>query len=867
MVFRWRSRVLKFNFSIFAFTAICLTGQFAWANDKQQSASDLQQLESQVTSQTINDEQIDRVGDLPQIPTTIKPLLAQENNPVAITITGVQIKTTENGVAIVLESSGGTISQPITKNDGNTVTADIPNVTLALSEGKEFQTANPVQGISQVSVKQIDGNKVRVSIIGTDGLPAVSFVPSTSGLTLNLTAAEVAEADEIEVVVTGEQQQRGYRVPNASTATKTDTPLRDIPFSVQVVPEQVLRDRKVRRLTDAFQGVSGVTTNQPETAPFESFIIRGFNTGNFTLRNGLLDTSTGTAGSGLANVDRVEFLKGPAGALFGQGSPGGTINIVTKRPLSQPFYDVETSIGNFNSYEGKVDLSGSLNEDKTLLYRLTASANAFRGFNEVTTNNRYFISPVLTWLIDNNTKITFEAEYLNTINPTGSFLPAIGTILPNPNGRIPYNLYTSEPSVDVRNISVLRIGYDLEHRLGDDWQLRNAFRASFERNQSSSIFVNELLEDNRTLTRDLQVSDDPSSRYQLDTYVVGNFKTGSLEHKLLVGFNLFREDFPANGTKQFSIDPIDLFNPVYGSQTVGSLLNVFFKGTFQRNQGLGIYLQDQITIAKNLKVLVGGRFDILSQSLSDDFKDDGDDTSFQQDQAFSPRVGVVYQPSENISIYGSYTESFQAISGKTFSGDLFKPERGKQYEVGIKADWLEGKLSTTLAFYQITRSNVSTNDPDNPGFQIQTGEQRSQGIELDVAGEILPGLKIIAGYAYTDVKLTKDNTFTVGNRIDGVPEHSFSLFATYEIQEGGLKGLGFGLGLAYVGDRPGNLDNTFTAPSFLRTDAALYYRRDKFRAALNINNLFNREYFRYVSGNFVEPGSPLQAQFTLGWEF
>ncbi len=188
--------------------------------------------------------------------------------------------------------------------------------------------------------------------------------------------------------------------------------------------------------------------------------------------------------------------------------------------------------------------------------------------------------------------------------------------------------------------------------------------------------------------------------------------------------------------------------------------------------------------------------------------------------------------------------------------------------MGVKADWLDRKLATTLAFYQLTRSNVQTNDLVNPGFQIQTGEQKSQGIELDIAGEILPGWKVIAGYAYNDARISQDNTLAVGNRINSTPQNSLSLWTTYDIPAGDLKGFGFGLGLTYAGGRQGDLENTFALPDYLSTDVALYYRRNRFRAGLNIRNLFNVQYAQYSFGrDAIQLGSPLQAQLTLGLEF
>ncbi|HAG83295.1 MAG TPA: TonB-dependent siderophore receptor, partial [Cyanobacteria bacterium UBA12227] len=271
---------------------------------------------------------------------------------------------------------------------------------------------------------------------------------------------------------------------------------------------------------------------------------------------------------------------------------------------------------------------------------------------------------------------------------------------------------------------------------------------------------------------------------------------------------------------------------------------------------------------ENLKLVLGGRLDIVNQKR-DDFVDST--TSEQDNDAFSPRVGIVYQPIEPISLYASFSRSFNPVeTGTTLAnGDIAEPERGTQYEVGIKADFLEGRLSSTLAFYELTRSNVLTPDRTNPFASIQTGEQRSRGIELDVAGEILPGWRVIASYAYTDAEITEDNQFEPGNRLINVPESSASLWTTYEIQQGSLKGLGFGLGFRFVGEREGDLENSFTLPNYFRTDAALYYKRNNLRVAVNLYNLFDIEYFEAAqfgrAGIF--PGSPFTVLGTIGWEF
>ncbi|MHC5676012.1 TonB-dependent siderophore receptor [Nostoc sp.] len=239
----------------------------------------------------------------------------------------------------------------------------------------------------------------------------------------------------------------------------------------------------------------------------------------------------------------------------------------------------------------------------------------------------------------------------------------------------------------------------------------------------------------------------------------------------------------------------------------------------------------------------------------------------QVDNKFSPRAGIVYQPSKSTSLYFNWSNYFNPVYSSTSqTGELFKPQTSEQFEVGIKQEFLNSRLSTTLAFYQITRQNLLTPDPTNPLYSIQTGEQKSRGIELDVTGQILPGWKVIATYTYTDTFVSKDSRIPVGDQLITVPYNSASLWTTYELQSSNLKGLGFGLGLVYSGDYQVSLPNTFTAPSYLRTDAALFYRRNKFRIGLNFNNVFNTQYYYYQIGA-LSPAPPFSVLGSVSVEF
>ncbi|MBW4555523.1 MAG: TonB-dependent receptor plug domain-containing protein [Trichormus sp. ATA11-4-KO1] len=363
------------------------------------SATAEQVTNSQTQSQSIASvlHQSRKIREIPQL-SKIKPLstsaqmLVQSPVPSEmIQVIGVEANPTENGVEVILQTTQGEQLQITNRSEESNFIADIPNAQLRLPSGDAFtfSSQNPLNGISEITVTNLDANTIRVTVAGETGLPTVELFDSNEGLIFALTPATTAtqsepeqptsetpsaEADEpIELVVTGEQD--GYRVPDASVGTRTDTPLRDIPQSIQVIPQEVLRDQNVTRLEEALKNVPGVTRISPSTLRSSTFNIRGFAasgpSGNY-LRNGLRDI-LGQESLELSNIERVEVLKGPASVLYGTGTPGGTINLVTKEPLHDPSYTINATIGNYDFYRGAIDLSGPLNDSRTVLYRLNAS--------------------------------------------------------------------------------------------------------------------------------------------------------------------------------------------------------------------------------------------------------------------------------------------------------------------------------------------------------------------------------------------------------------------------------------------------------------------------------------------------------------
>lgn len=829
-------------------------------------------------------------------------LVAQPSFAQMVQVTGVQLNSTEAGIEVILETPAGEQLQVLPQTNGNTYIADIPNAQLRLRGGNTFRQDNPIAGITAVTVTNQDVNSIRVTVTGS-GVPTVQLFDSDEGLIFGITAVESgtepqptpepprkpateapeaveeqvepqerpseqiqgsdeqAEEDEpIEIVVTGEQET-GYVAPNATTATRTDTPLRDIPQSIQVVPRQVLEEQQVTRIGEAARNVSGVTPQPGFAGATDNYTIRGFAASN-NLRNGFRDDGFYSF-TDPANIERVEVLKGPASVLYGQIEPGGVVNYITKQPLSEPYYAGEFTVGSYDFYRPSIDISGPLNSDETLLYRLNVAYENSGSFRDFVDKELFVFAPVLTYRISDATTLTLEYEYIDLHQTFDRAFPPLTEIFD-----LPINRFLGEPS-DSYDLTAQKIGYALEHRFNEDWRLRNAFSAQIVDNLRSNVQPrNFILEDDgRTFQRVFTRVPNYNQVYSLQTDLIGNFNTGSVKHQILLGLELsktidegpfFRTPFPA----------IDIFNPVYGLPIPTSFEEGFSSKTTTDN--VGIYLQDSVDLLPNLKLLVGGRFDFINleqEDVADIINGSEPEKTTRNYEAFSPRIGLVYQPIEPISLYASYSRSFNPnTSDLTIDREPLEPERGTQYEVGIKTEFLDGRLSATLAAYEITKSNVATPDPLDEEFSIAAGEIKSRGIELDVVGEIAPGWNIIASYGLNDAFVSEDNSIPEGDRLVNAPRNSASLWTTYEIQSGDLQGLGFGAGVFFVGDREAELPNTITIPSYVRTDATIFYRRDNWRAALNFKNLFDIKYYD-SQGFLLYPGAPFTVLGSVSVEF
>ncbi len=789
-------------------------------------------------------------------------LLAQEAGA-AIQITAVRLNRTETELEIILETEAGqSLSVDASKftSEGNALIAEIPNAVLSLPDGQAFQAENPAPDITKLSIEQQSPNSIRISVVGNKTLPKTNVVLKTGTFSYSLNPD--SEAAEEEIVVTGAGQD-GYAVPNASTATGTDTPIMETPFSVQVLPKEVIRDQQATRIEEVLSNISGVNSLGRVGGRDAEFNIRGFGSRSGSsvpvLRDGFRQYGGFQGVPEIANLEQVEVLKGPSSILYGQIEPGGIINLVSKRPLSEPFYELELQAGSRDFVRPRLDFSGPLTTEGNLLYRVSAlyqHEDNFRGFDTAT--NRLAIAPALTWKISDRTKVDFSVEYINNRGPADFGLTSLGDgVAPVPRDRVINN-----PD-DTIATNFLSLGYNFEHQFNDSWKVRNGFRYLRYTYDYSVVALPFIVED-ENVTRFYADQDGEADSYSLYTSVVGKFKTGSVKHTLTAGIDLNRtEDRTITLFDDANPSTINIFDPDYNFIFKPSRFDLPpFENTIITSERLGVYVQDQINLLDNLILVAGIRYDTISQTTTNatdtDFVDAGEST--QTNDAFTPRIGILYRPIQELSFFANYSQSFNPSTETTVSGTTLPPERGEGFEVGAKTELLNQKLIATLAYFNITKKNVGVVDPDFSLFSTAIGEQQSQGVELDVVGEILPGWKVIGSYAYTDAKVTDDtDPDIIGNRFVGVPKHSASLWTTYEIQTGTLKGLGFGAGLKYVGNRIGDTANTYNIGSYLIGNAAIFYGFDRYRVALNFKNISNAYYIESSGGTEagIEPGAPL----------
>jgi iron complex outermembrane recepter protein len=702
----------------------------------------------------------------------------------------------------------------------------------------------------------------RVMRTATLHIAAYGLIALASAAEAEQRVATTGAVDE-EIVVLGTREQ-GYRATVAPLTNKSDTPIKETPFSVQVVTHELIRDRGITTVGEALRYVPGFSPQVGFGASNDRFYIRGFIT-PYNLKNGLR-RSAYAPDEQLQNVEQVEVLKGPASALYGRFEPGGAVNFITKKPLDTRFLEIGALYGSFEQRRSTLDASMPLTDD--LGMRVNFSYDERDGFRDFTFARNTFIAPVLQWRSGADTIVTVEGEYAQKRGYFDRGFANDPLFLQAPRER-----QFGEPDARYENDGGI-VSLFVDHRFSSALSGRVAFGYSdFTKDAFYYAFgfppVNRADPNRPLVNRRPSLAWDRQRDLTAQAELYAAFSSGAVEHKALIGvergydhwrFDVLNTPFGVNL-------PIDFFNPVYGQRATPTVLTS--DGEWNSDT-VALYVQDEAKLGP-VRVLGGLRYDWNELENQNHLVDESPGTTRRG--AASPRVGITYTPIDAVSIYGSWSRSFRAQVdvGRLRDDTLPKPLIGESFEAGIKTSLLGGRLTPTLALFDIERRNVAASDPTDFDVVIQIGRSRSRGVEIEAPAIVTPRWRVIANYTYLETEVLSDSFVAPGVRLVNAPEHSASLWTTYDLS-GALNGASVGLGAQHIGGRAGNTDNSIELPAYTRVDVNVAYEFDAgfgpLRAQLNVLNLFDE--FYYDSGGAfipVYPGAPRTVTFSVAWRY
>ena len=650
---------------------------------------------------------------------------------------------------------------------------------------------------------------------------------------------------------------QGYRATRSASASKTDTPIREIPQAISVIPAAVLEDlgsSDVERALDFAGGVS--KQNDFGGLTLYEYSVRGFTTSEF-YKDGFSANRGYPSTPDAANIERIEVLKGPAASLYGRGDPGGTVNIVTKKPQADSFARLQTSAGSWDRYRTSLDLNSPLDEQGDLLARLNLAVEDNHSFRDHVTSERLFAAPSLSWQLSPDTRLLLEAEVVRHRSVFDR-----GIVAPNNRlGSVSRSTFLGEPSDgDIENDNNL-LQASLEHALNDTWQLRLASHFKEGTLAGDASENQALADDGRTLTRRFRERETTWHDSITQVELRGDVQFAGLQHQLLIGseYENYRKNERVTEVRPRSA--IDIYDPVYGRpRPTGARSG---SDNHEQVESHALNLQDQIVFTERLRGLIGVRFEHFDQSIDNRVNGAHSD---QRHDALTQRVGLLYQLTPAVGLFANASTSFRPNNGLDRNSRPFDPEQGIGYEAGLKLDLLDDRLSATLAAFHLTKENVLTADPLDPGFQTAAGEARSQGFDLQVSGQLTDALRMIGAFAFIDAEVTQgDDALPAGSRLLGVARQSGSLLGVYEFQDGWLRGADIGAAFSYVGDRSGQTGSHFELPAYHTVDLLAHYAfSPRVKLGAHLNNLFDEKYYeRSYSNLWVMPGEPRNLSFNL----
>ena len=710
---------------------------------------------------------------------------------------------------------------------------------------------------------------------------AVVVATAVSGMSVYAQAAVEPKEDTITVTAAPAPQESAWgpaatiAARQSATGTKTDTPIQKVPQSISVVTAEEMALHQPKSVKEALSYTPGVAVGtRGASNTYDYLIIRGFAADGQSQNNYLNGLKLQGNFYNDAVIDpymleRAEIMRGPVSVLYGKSSPGGLLNMVSKRPTTEPLKEVQFKAGTDSLLQTGFDFSDALDDDGVYSYRLTGLARSANAQQKGSEEQRYAIAPAFTWRPDDKTNFTFLSYFQNEPE-TGYYgwLPKEGTVEPLPNGkRLPTD-FNEGAKNNTYSRNEKMIGYSFDHEFNDTFTVRQNLRFAQNKVSQKSVYGYGMCSDplytkdqealkaspclsipqsqwGHTLTRQYVIDNEKLENFSVDTQLQSKFATGSVDHTLLTGvdFMRMRNDIDSWFGYAGSVAPSDIYNLDRSDFDFGAHPNP--SGPYRvllKQKQTGLYVQDQAQWDKVL-VTLGGRYDWADQSS---FNRDYGNKSERDDKEFTWRGGVNYLFDNGVTPYFSYSESFEPASQTDANGDLFAPSKGKQYEVGVKYVPEDRPIVVTGALYQLTKTNNLMADPNGSLFSVEGGEIRARGVELEAKAALSASVNVVGSYTYTDAEYTTDTTYK-GNTPAQVPKHMASPWADYTFFDGPLSGLTLGTGGRYTGSSYGDPANSFKVGSYTVVDALVRYDLARVgmagsNVALHVHNLFDREY-------------------------
>lgn len=793
--------------------------------------------------------------------------------------------------AFVSQSFGQTSTGAL---KGKVVTSD-GHVAAYVSIGfKEIKVGTSTDENGEYSISKVKpGNyTLKVKAVGLE--PQERQISITAGETtiVNFSLSENSQKLQEVIVSTGRKK---YKVDEPSKSLRLDQELKNIPQNIQIISNELIKDQQIFDMLEGItRNVSGVT-REAHWDNYARINMRGSNIAAF--RNGMnVSMPWGPLTEDMSVIDRIEFVKGPAGFMLASGEPSGFYNVVTKKPTGATKGEANLSMGSFDTYRAAMDLDGKLTDNGKLLYRFNVMGMLKGAHRQYDYNNRYTIAPVLTYKINDKTEVTAEYTYQFSQVPLVGAAYVFGK---KGYASVSRNMSLLEPNIDPTKIKDHSAFLTLNHKIDDNWkftaqlgyltftQVGSSTWAADKYDDKGAIIDSAVYADGR-IRRNINNWDAWGQNKLGQAFLNGKMTTGPVSHRILAGLDMGNKQYLADFSQSFLLnaaDPAPLFNinnPVYGKVPTDAIKIYDRSRSLRQRSGAGmnyenytgIYVQDELGFLEDkIRLTLAGRFTALKVY-------DGYNPA-TNDSKFTPRIGLSVSLDKQTSVYGLFDQSFIAQSGLMWGGGTLKPLEGNNLEFGIKKDWMGGKWNTTVAAYQITKNNVNAADPDPTHtpvgtYLIQVGQTQVKGIEFDLRGEITEGLNLTLNYAYTDSKVTKSGgDVNVGSSIDGYAKHLTNGWLSYRFNEPKIKGLGVSLGYQYMIDRKagawgGTNPLNQSLPDYFRLDGAINWQGKTTSIGLNVNNILDKYLYTgapYSSYYYWQAEPGVNFRLNVGFKF